>query len=242
MRTVAELEERLARPSAGLIEDMGGLDGDPMILGAGAKLGPSLVRLALNAVRGERRVIAVSRFSEPGLADSLREAGATVVPADVADEPALAALPDAANVAFLILADLITPHRVVVDGREVEVEFVGGLLGQWAVWVRRAVELLDEARGARAGDDGAVRRLLTLDGHLTDANAAIFDVVHGFHGCIPGIHEVLRRQGLRAGRWCLDPAEDLSPGQLAEIDRIWAAYPWLRDDDFVAEGPSRWLS
>ncbi|GII92978.1 dihydrodipicolinate synthase family protein [Sinosporangium siamense] len=141
-----------------------------------------------------------------------------------------------------ILADLIAPHRVVVDGRQVEVEFVGGLLGQWAVWVRRAVELLEEAARARAGDDAAVRRLLILDGHLTDANAAIFDVQHGFHGCIPGIHEVLRRQGLLAGRWCLDPQEELSPGQLAEIDRIWAAYPWLRDDDFVAEGLDRWLS
>ncbi|WP_219468483.1 dihydrodipicolinate synthase family protein [Nonomuraea rhizosphaerae] len=141
-----------------------------------------------------------------------------------------------------ILADLITPHRVVVDGREVEVEFVGGLLGQWAVWVRRAVELLEEAALARSGDDAAVRRLLRLDGHLTDANAAIFDSANGFRGCIPGIHEVLRRQGLLAGRWCLDPAEELSPGQLAEIDRIWAAYPWLRDDDFVAEGVERWLS
>ncbi|MEU6998680.1 dihydrodipicolinate synthase family protein [Nonomuraea sp. NPDC046570] len=140
-----------------------------------------------------------------------------------------------------ILADLITGHRVVVDGREIEVEFVGGLLGQWAVWVRKAVDLLEEARRARAGDDAAVRRLLTLDGHLTDANAAIFDSAHGFHGCIPGIHEVLRRQGLLAGRWCLDPEEELSPGQLAEIDRVWAAYPWLRDDDFVAEGVERWL-
>ncbi|MEV0152007.1 MULTISPECIES: dihydrodipicolinate synthase family protein [unclassified Nonomuraea] len=141
-----------------------------------------------------------------------------------------------------ILADLITSHRVVVDGREVDIEFVGGLLGQWAVWVRRAVDLLEEAKLARAGDDAAVRRLLTLDGHLTDANAAIFDTANGFHGCIPGIHEVLRRQGLLAGRWCLDPAEELSPRQLAELDRIWAAYPWLRDDDFVAAGLDRWLS
>ncbi|MER6947889.1 dihydrodipicolinate synthase family protein [Nonomuraea sp. NPDC000554] len=142
-----------------------------------------------------------------------------------------------------ILADLITPHRVVVDGREVQVEFVGGLLGQWAVWVGRAVELLEQAKLARAGgDDASIRRLLTLDGHLTDANAAIFDSANAFHGCIPGIHEVLRRQGLLAGRWCLDPAEDLSPGQLAEIDRVWAAYPWLRDDDFVTAGLDRWLS
>lgn len=141
-----------------------------------------------------------------------------------------------------ILTDLITPHSVVVDGRRVEVEFVGGLLGQWAVWVRRAVDLLEEARRARAGDPDAARRLLTLDGHLTDANAAIFDSANAFHGCIPGIHEILRRQGLLEGRWCLDPAEDLSPGQLAEIDRIWQAYPHLRDDDFVTSGLTRWLS
>ncbi|NBE97567.1 dihydrodipicolinate synthase family protein [Nonomuraea sp. KC401] len=141
-----------------------------------------------------------------------------------------------------ILTDLITPHRVVVDGREVDIEFVGGLLGQWAVWVRRAVELLEQARAARSGDDAAVRRLLTLDGHLTDANAAIFDSANAFRGCIPGIHEVLRRQGLLEGRWCLDPAEELSTGQLAEIDRVLAAYPALRDDDFVAENLSRWLA
>ncbi|WP_232661287.1 dihydrodipicolinate synthase family protein [Pseudonocardia sp. TRM90224] len=141
-----------------------------------------------------------------------------------------------------ILADLVTAHRVVVDGREVDVEFVGGLLGQWAVWVHRAVELLAQARLARGGDDVAMRRLLSLDGHLTDANAAIFDSANGFRGCIPGIHEVLRRQGLLAGRWCLDPAEELSPGQLAEIDRIWAAYPRLRDDEFVAERLATWLA
>ena len=140
-----------------------------------------------------------------------------------------------------ILADLVTRHRVIVDGEPVEVEFVGGLLGQWAVWTHTAVRLLEDARAARAGDDAALRRLLSLDGHLTDANAAIFDAAHHFHGCIPGIHEVLRRQGLLAGRWCLDPGEDLSPGQLAEIDRIWAAYPHLRDDEFVAAHLDEWL-
>ncbi|MER7501630.1 NAD-dependent epimerase/dehydratase family protein [Nonomuraea pusilla] len=114
MRTTAKLEERLARPGAGLVEDLGGLDGDIMILGAGGKLGPSLVRLALNALAaggGDRRVIAVSRFSEPGLADALREAGATVVPADVADERALRDLPDAANVVFLVGAKFGTQGR-----------------------------------------------------------------------------------------------------------------------------------
>lgn len=141
-----------------------------------------------------------------------------------------------------ILADLVAQHQVVVDGRAVDVQFVGGLLGQWAVWTRRAVEFLHDAGRARTGDDAALRRLLRLDGQLTDANAAIFDRANGFHGCIPGIHEVLRRQGLLAGRWCLDPAEELSPGQLAEIDRIWAAYPQLRDDDFVAANVDRWLA
>lgn len=141
-----------------------------------------------------------------------------------------------------ILADLVAPHRVVVDGRCIEVEFVGGLLGQWAVWVRTAVTLLDEARRARAGDDAALRRLLTLDGHLTDANAAIFDAANRYHGCIPGVHEVLRRQGLLAGRWCLDPHEELSPGQAEALDRIHRAYPHLRDDDFVAAHLDEWLA
>jgi Dihydrodipicolinate synthetase family len=137
-----------------------------------------------------------------------------------------------------ILADLVAPHRV----GDVEVEFVGGLLGQWAVWARTAAGLLEQARLARAGDDAALRELLLLDGHLTDANAAIFDAANAFRGCIPGIHEVLRRQGLLAGRWCLDEAEELSPGQLERIDRIWVAYPHLRDDDFVAEHLDRWLA
>ncbi|MGI5291853.1 NAD-dependent epimerase/dehydratase family protein [Nonomuraea polychroma] len=111
MRTTAELEERLARPSPGLVDDLGKLDGDVMILGAGGKLGPSLVRLALNATRGERRVIAVSRFSEPGLAAALQDEGATVVAADVADEQALRELPDAPNVVFLVGAKFGTQGR-----------------------------------------------------------------------------------------------------------------------------------
>lgn len=121
-------------------------------------------------------------------------------------------------------------------------EFAGGLLGQWAVWVQKAVELLGLARQAKSGDDAALRRIVALDGALTDANAAIFDVKNNFQGCIPGIHEVLRRQGLLDGVWCLDERETLSPGQSAEIDRIWAAYPHLRDDAFIAEHLDRWLA
>ncbi|MGP3930002.1 NAD-dependent epimerase/dehydratase family protein [Nonomuraea sp. KM88] len=111
MRTTAELEERLARPGAGLVDDLGRLPGDIMILGAGGKLGPSLVRLALNATRGDRRIIAVSRFGEPGLADALRADGATVVSADVSDERALRDLPEAPNVVFLVGAKFGTQGR-----------------------------------------------------------------------------------------------------------------------------------
>ncbi|NED95658.1 dihydrodipicolinate synthase family protein [Phytoactinopolyspora alkaliphila] len=120
-------------------------------------------------------------------------------------------------------------------------EFAGGLLGQWAVWVRSAVTLLELARKAKAGDDNALRQAMDMDVALTDANAAIFDARNNFHGCIPGIHEVLRRQGLLDGLWCLDENEVLGPGQLDEIERIWTAYPHLRDDQFVAENLDRWL-
>jgi dihydrodipicolinate synthase/N-acetylneuraminate lyase len=120
------------------------------------------------------------------------------------------------------------------------VRFVGGLLGQWSVWTRRAVELLDAVKRCRRGE-GSALALLALGQRLTDANAALFDARNGFRGCIPGIHEVLRRQGLLAGRWCLDPDEDLSPGQAAEIDRVLAAHPDLTDDAFVRENLDRWL-
>ncbi|MBQ0906198.1 NAD(P)-dependent oxidoreductase [Micromonospora sp. U21] len=114
MRTVADLEERLSRPRDVLVDDLRKLDGDILILGAGGKLGPSLVRLALRGVAAagtSARVVAVSRFSEAGLADALRDEGAEVVEADVADDAALAALPDAANVVFLVGAKFGTSGR-----------------------------------------------------------------------------------------------------------------------------------
>ncbi|TWD84665.1 dihydrodipicolinate synthase/N-acetylneuraminate lyase [Kribbella amoyensis] len=140
-----------------------------------------------------------------------------------------------------IVLDLITSYRAPGTTKP-DLAFVGGLLGQWSVWVREAVEMLGDAELARGGDDDALRRLLAVEPELTDANAAVFDVANDFRGCIPGIHEVLRRQGLLEGRWCLDPAEDLSAGQLTELDRIWAAYPHLRDDEFVATHLDRWLA
>ncbi|GGQ14731.1 dihydrodipicolinate synthase family protein [Streptosporangium pseudovulgare] len=132
-----------------------------------------------------------------------------------------------------ILADLLTP----VAGRRI----VGGLLGQWAVWTRAAVLMFEEVRRAWAGDDEVLRSLLGRAADLIDANGAVFDVAGGFRGCIAGVHEVLRGQGLLAGTWCLDPLEGLSPGQAEEIARVRAAYPWLSDDDFVAARLDDWL-
>ena len=141
-----------------------------------------------------------------------------------------------------ILGDLLSPYVLETGSGTTELRFVGGLLGQFAAWTKRAVELLALVKRATGGDNNALRELMVFDGQLTDANAALFDVANNFHGCIAGINEILARQGLLGGRWCLDPHEDLSPGQAAEIDRVCAAYPHLTDDAFVAEHRDRWLS
>jgi hypothetical protein len=140
-----------------------------------------------------------------------------------------------------IVTDLVTEYRFGGDARPVRRRIVGGLLGHWAVWTRRAVELLAEIRSVISSDQPIPGELLTRGVQITDANAAFFDPSHGFAGCIAGLHEVLRRQGLLAGTWCLDPGEGLSPGQAEEIDRVYAAYPGLNDDDFVASHRDRWL-
>jgi dihydrodipicolinate synthase/N-acetylneuraminate lyase len=140
-----------------------------------------------------------------------------------------------------IVLDLLTPFRFQVGDRLVERRLVGGLLGQWAVWTHTAVALLHECHavvhqgGAVTGD--WLRRAV----ELTDANAAVFDAANGFAGCIAGIHEVLRRQGLLEGTWCLDPHEALSSGQAEEIERVCRAYPHLTDDAFVAQHRATWL-
>lgn len=137
-----------------------------------------------------------------------------------------------------IVGDLVTPFPVMRDGKPATARIVGGLLGQWAVWTSRAVNLLDRIQRA----SGTVPHGLMMDAAaLTDANSAIFDARHRFAGCIPGIHEVLRRQGLLRGIWCLNPKDQLSSGQSKEIDRITRAYPELTDDAFVAENLDRWL-
>ncbi len=141
-----------------------------------------------------------------------------------------------------IVADLLTPFRFRCGGRIVSKRIVGGLLGHWAVWTRRAVELLDDIHSLIETGGGVPEEMLIRSVAITDANAAFFDAAHGFAGCIAGLHEVLRRQGLLEGVWCLDPAEGLSPGQADEIDRVYRAWPELNDDDFVRAGLDEWLS
>lgn len=140
-----------------------------------------------------------------------------------------------------IVADLLTTYRFQIDGKTVEKSIVGGLLGHWAVWTKSAVELLERVKRAKQTEAG-VLELLQEGQAITDANAAFFDPAHDFAGCIPGIHEVLRRQGLLAGRWCLNPEEELSAGQMEDIDRVYQAYPALNDDAFVARHVASWLS
>jgi len=140
-----------------------------------------------------------------------------------------------------IVLDLLQPFHLRRGNEMVVARIVGGLLGHWSVWTKGAVDLLARIKSALATgriDDS----LLALDSKVTDCNSAFFDVANDFHGCIAGCHEILRRQGLFAGIWCLDPKEGLSPGQAAEIDRVSAAYPELADDAFVRANLDRWLS
>jgi hypothetical protein len=138
-----------------------------------------------------------------------------------------------------ILNDLLTKFDFGTEPLGTQpLRIAGGLLGHWAVWTKTAVSHLALAKQHSGSVPG---ELLTLAQQITDANAAIFDPAHTFHGCIPGIHEILRRQGLLEGRWCLDPDEELSPGQSAELDRVCRAYPHLQDDAFVQEHLDEWL-
>jgi hypothetical protein len=133
-----------------------------------------------------------------------------------------------------ILNDLLTKFNFGTQ----PLRIAGGLLGHWAVWTKTAVSHLALVKQL---SDPVPGELLTLAQQITDANGAIFDPAHNFQGCIPGIHEILRRQGLLEGRWCLDPDEELSPGQSAELDRVCGSYPHLRDDIFVEEHLDEWL-
>jgi hypothetical protein len=137
------------------------------------------------------------------------------------------------------VADLITPYRFNHQGDIVEKHFVGGLLGHWAFWARAAAALLERIQSSEPKD---FPELLALGTRITDVNAAIFDAANGFQGCISGINEVLRRQGLMRTNLCLLESEGLSTGQLQEINRVYASYPELNDDSFVAAHQQEWLT
>ncbi len=141
-----------------------------------------------------------------------------------------------------ILMDLLTPYRFMVNGISVERRISGGLLGHWSVWTKRAVELLEECHNIVSGGGDVPMELMCRSVEITDANAAFFDAANRFAGCIAGLHEVLRRQGLLEGIWCLDSKEKLSQGQKEEIDRVYEAYSHLNDDAFVREHLNKWLS
>ena len=141
-----------------------------------------------------------------------------------------------------IVVDLLTEYAVETPSGIRRARIVGGLLGHWAVWTQKAVALLDDIHALTAAGTPIPPEWLTRAAQVTDSNAAFFDAANNFAGCIPGIHEVLRRQGLLAGTWCLNPDEVLSPGQREEIDRVYRAYPDLNDDAFVKENLDTWMA
>ncbi len=141
-----------------------------------------------------------------------------------------------------IVLDLLTPYRIQVNGKTVERRIVGGLLGHWCCWTRRAVELLNQCHDLVRSGASVSPEMLARAIEVTDSNAVLFDAANQYAGCIPGVHEVLRRQGLLEGTWCLDSSAGLSPGQSEELDRICASYPHLTDDAFVAEHLHEWLA
>ena len=141
-----------------------------------------------------------------------------------------------------IINDLLTVFRFRSSrGEVVETRIVGGLLGHWAVWTRRSVEIYRFVKRVVSEKREIPRELMILNTHVTDANKAIFDVDNNFRGSIAGVLEVLRRSGFLEEVRVLDPEERLSPNQLSEIDRIYRMYPHLRDDDFVREHIDHWM-
>jgi dihydrodipicolinate synthase/N-acetylneuraminate lyase len=138
-----------------------------------------------------------------------------------------------------IVVDLLTEFQLKNGDKLISKRIVGGLLGHWAVWTHTAVNLLQKIQ--LTGYRGDLSVWLTLAAKITDSNAAFFDAANGFAGCITGLHEVLRRQGILDDLWTLDENERLSPGQKEEIDRVYDAYPELNDDAFVAAHLNKWL-
>lgn len=138
-----------------------------------------------------------------------------------------------------ILIDLCSKYAIKVGDKIINLKITGGLLGHWAVWTRSAVKLLEDVKSGKFDND--LQKALILANQITDSNAAFFDSANNFAGCIVGLHEVLRRQGILNGLWTLNKNEVLSPGQMDEINRVYMAYPHLNDDEFVTENINKWL-
>ncbi len=138
-----------------------------------------------------------------------------------------------------IVIDLLTEYSFDKNGKTVKRGFDGGLLGHWSVWTKKAVEIFNRIKEEK-GKDAVSKEMLTLAAQVTDSNGAFFDTANNFSGCIPGLHEVLRRQGLMKNIYCLNPEETLSKGQAEEIDRVYRAYPHLNDDKFIADNIEAW--
>ena len=141
-----------------------------------------------------------------------------------------------------IVVDLLTGYRIATRRGTKDIRIKGGLLGHWGFWTKTAVSLLEEIHSIISNGSDVPPELLTRGAAITEVNAAVFDPSHGYRGCIPGIHEMLRRQGLFEGIWCLDPNECLSKGQFEEIDRVIEAYPELNDSSYVRAHLDEWLS
>jgi len=140
-----------------------------------------------------------------------------------------------------IVLDLVTKYKFNINGEVYEKGFIGGLLGHWSVWTKTAVDLFNKLKEVRESESISPE-ILTLAAEVTDTNAVFFDTANNFKGCIAGLHEVLRRQGLLRGIWCLDPNETMSDGQAEEIDRIYKAYPHLNDDEYIKANLDKWLA
>lgn len=138
-----------------------------------------------------------------------------------------------------IVIDLLTKYKFGKDGKRVVKGFDGGLLGHWSVWTKKAVEIFEKVQKEK-NKASISPELLTLAAEVTDTNSAFFDTAHNFSGCIAGLHEILRRQGLMKNIYCLNPEETLSEGQLDELNRVCDMYPHLNDNDFIKENIEEW--
>ncbi len=138
-----------------------------------------------------------------------------------------------------IVIDLLTKYKFEKDGKTIIKGFDGGLLGHWSVWTKKAVELFEKVQKEKKSD-AISSEMLTLAAEVTDTNSAFFDTAHNFSGCIAGLHEILRRQGLMKNIYCLNPEETLSEGQLEELNRVYDMYPHLNDDAFIKDNIEKW--